>query len=245
LLASGDCSTPDLVVVDAVARKFAGRWALRGASIRVQAGEVVAIRGANGSGKSTLLRIVASALRPTRGVCTVCGHDVVRNARRVRSLVGLLGHAPGLYHDLTVLENLHFAARMSGIGNGDRAVTDAIEAVGLTGAAHIRARALSSGMQRRVALARIMMRSPKLLLLDEPYNSLDADGVVVVNALVRTTREAGGATLLVTPELDRAGAVADRIATMDGGRVRSVEAGPKLHTTVSGVAARTQLEVAG
>lgn len=180
-------------------------------------GETLAIRGSNGSGKSTLLRIIASALRLSRGECLVLGHDVVRDARRVRPHVGLLGHAPALYQDLTVAENLRFAARMACIADDPETIASAIHAVGLGRAAHERARNLSSGMQRRVALARLTMRAPRLLLLDEPYNSLDDEGVELVNQLVRATRDAGGATILVTHDIERVGALADRVATMDDG----------------------------
>jgi heme exporter protein A len=187
-------------------------------------GEVLAIRGSNGSGKSTLLRIIASALRLSRGECLVFGHDVVHDARRVRPHVGLLGHAPALYQDLTVAENLRFAARMACITDDQETIASAIHAVGLGRAADERARSLSSGMQRRVALARLMMRAPKLLLLDEPYNSLDDEGVELVNQLVRSTRDAGGATILVTHDVDRVGALADRVATMDDGMLLASEA---------------------
>ncbi|MDQ6830871.1 MAG: heme ABC exporter ATP-binding protein CcmA [Gemmatimonadota bacterium] len=211
--------------MEGVARRFGGRWALRGVSMRVRQGEVLAIRGSNGSGKSTLLRIVASALRPTRGTCSVFGHDVVKDARGVRPLVGLLGHASALYQDLTVAENLRFAARMTGLPDDERAIAAAIDAVGLGAAAQERARNLSSGMQRRVGLARLNMRAPKLLLLDEPYNSFDADGVELVNRLVRATRDAGGATLLITHDLDRVGRHADRAVTMEAGLLLAVESG--------------------
>jgi heme exporter protein A len=200
-----------------VARRFAGKWALRGVTLSVACGEVVAIRGSNGSGKSTFLRIIASALRLTRGECLVFGHDVASDARQVRPLVGLLGHAASLYQDLTVAENLLFAARMACIASDPRTIDAAIHSVGLERAANERARNLSSGMQRRVALARLTMRSPKLLLLDEPYNSLDDDGVAIVDRLVQDTRDAGGATVLVTHDADRAGRIADCVVTMDDG----------------------------
>ncbi|MEO6210812.1 MAG: ABC transporter ATP-binding protein [Gemmatimonadaceae bacterium] len=189
----------DAVLVDGVARRFAGRWALRGASMRARRGEVLAIRGSNGSGKSTLLRIVASALRPTRGTCLVFGHDVVHEAAAVRKLVGLLGHSPALYQDLTVAENLCFAARMMGIRDDDRLIASVIGRVALEAATHERARTLSSGMQRRVALARLMIRPPALLLLDEPHNSFDAEGVALARRPQdrRTARSRSGYSSMV------------------------------------------------
>ena len=207
------------VHLDAVAHRFGRRWALRGVSLRVEAGEVLAVMGHNGSGKSTLLRVVATLLRPTRGAGAVFGHDLVRDARTVRASVGLLGHAPGLYDDLTAVENLTFAARMLGLPDDAGRLLAALEAVGLPRevAAGERARSLSSGMRRRVALARTALQRPRLLLLDEPYNSFDSAGVQLVNDLVRETRDRGGAALLVTHELARAEGVYDRVVELDGG----------------------------
>lgn len=211
------------VELTAVAHRFGRRWALRGVSLRVVAGEALAVMGHNGSGKSTLLRVVATLLRPTRGSGTVFGHDLVREAGAVRASVGLLGHAPGLYDDLTAAENLTFAARMLGLPDDRAAVLAALEATGLPRevAATERARALSSGMRRRVALARTRLQRPRLLLLDEPYNSFDAAGVALVNDLVRETRERGGAALLVTHELARAEGVYDRVVELESGLLRA------------------------
>jgi heme exporter protein A len=122
-------STVDAVAAHGVARRFGGKWALRGVTESVKQGEVLAIKGSNGSGKSTLLRIIATALRLTRGECQAFDHDVTRT------------------------------------------IESAIAAVGLPRVASERARNLSSGMQRRVAIARLMTRAPRLLLLDEPQNT--------------------------------------------------------------------------
>lgn len=187
--------------------------------MRARRGEVLAIRGSNGSGKSTLLRIVASALRPTRGTCVVFGHDVVQEAATVRKLVGLLGHSPALYQDLTVAENLRFAARMMGVHDDDQMIASLISRVALEAATHERARTLSSGMQRRVALARLMIRPPALLLLDEPHNSFDAEGVALVNDMMLETSNAGGVTILVTHDVERVGDIVDRVLTMENGRL--------------------------
>lgn len=187
--------------------------------MRARRGEVLAIRGSNGSGKSTLLRIVASALRPTRGTCAVFGHDVVQEASAVRKLVGLLGHSPALYQDLTVAENLRFAARMMGVHDDDQMIASLISRVALEAATHERARILSSGMQRRVALARLMISPPALLLLDEPHNSFDAEGVALVNDMMLETSNAGGVTILVTHDVERVGDIVDRVLTMENGRL--------------------------
>ncbi|HEU4564692.1 MAG TPA: heme ABC exporter ATP-binding protein CcmA [Gemmatimonadaceae bacterium] len=211
-----------------VARRFGSRWALRGVSFRVEPGEVVVVIGHNGSGKSTLLRVAATTLRPTRGGGRVFGHDIVREANAVRGAIGMLGHAAGVYEDLTAAENLRFALEMLGRVVRAEEIAAALAAVGLGREGRERVRGFSAGMHRRLALARVKLHAPRLLLLDEPYSALDDDGVALVNALVDDTRARGGAVVIVTHDIARARAVADRWARMDGGRLALVEGAPAL-----------------
>lgn len=181
-------------------------------------GEAVAILGRNGSGKTTLLRIVATLLRPTRGSGSVFGHPIT-DTDAVRSRVGLLGHANAVYPDLTAAENLGFALRMLGRAVDPRFVDAALDAVGLGAHANTRARGFSAGMQRRLALARLRMLDPQLMLLDEPYSSLDPEGTELVTALIADARRQGGAAILITHDITRATKVADRILTLADGRI--------------------------
>ena len=215
-------SSTAAVELTGIAQRLGHRWAVRGVTLRVDAGEVVAIVGPNGSGKTTLLRVVATALSPTRGSGRVFGCDLVDEADAVRELAAMLGHATGLYDDLTVAENLDFAQRMLGRPSSAAAIGGALEAVGMRKHAAERVRSLSSGMRRRVALARLLLRRPRVLLLDEPYNTFDATGVAVVDALIRETARAGGAALVVTHDLARtAGAGYDRVLALDAGRLET------------------------
>jgi len=203
-----------------VAHRLGHRWALRGVTLRVEAGEVVAVVGANGSGKTTLLRILATTLTPTRGSARVFGHDVAAQPDSVRAITAMLGHSTGLYDDLSAAENLRFALEMQGAAPSRSAVGAALEAVGVAGHASESVRTLSSGMRRRVALARVMLRRPRLLLLDEPYNSFDDAGVALVDAFVRETISAGGAALVVTHDLARReGERYDRVVALSAGRI--------------------------
>ncbi|HEX7051033.1 MAG TPA: heme ABC exporter ATP-binding protein CcmA [Longimicrobiales bacterium] len=219
-----DADRPPAVEVEGIARRFGHRWALRGISLRVEPGEVVALVGHNGSGKTTLLRVIATALRPTRGDGRVFGYDLRRDAARVREHVGLLGHAPGVYGDLTAAENLRFAARMAGLAADDRAIAHALERVGLAREADVRARGFSAGMRRRLALARIVLRRPRLLLLDEPYASLDDDGVARVDAILAELKSAGHAALVATHGDPHARGVVDRVLSLAGGRIAAAPA---------------------
>ncbi len=204
--------------LDGIARRFARRWVLRGLSLTVQPGEAVALMGRNGSGKTTLLRIVSTALSPTRGTGSVFGNDLQQDGQSVRELVGVLGHAAGLYEDLTALENLRFALRMAGLPADKEAIRRALAAVRLAHEENERVRNFSAGMRRRLALARLLMRPPRLLLLDEPYAAFDKDGVDLVNDFVRDRLRAGGAALIATHDVERALPVIGRVVHIIDGQ---------------------------
>lgn len=209
--------TASAVELSGIARRFGRRWALRGVSLRVAPGEVVAVVGNNGSGKTTLLRVIATALRPTRGAGRIYGYDLLHDASRIRELVGLLGHAPGVYSDLTAAENLNFAMRMAGLEPDRKAVAAALAEVGLGREAAERVRSFSAGMQRRLALARLLLRRPRLLLLDEPYASFDVDGIERLNGFLAACKAAGHSAIVATHDLSRASAVVDTVLELSGG----------------------------
>jgi len=208
-----------MLAIDAnhVARRFGSAWVLRGVTFSAAPGEVVGLLGANGSGKSTLLRILATLLRPHGGNAQVFGHDVLRAPHDVRATVGYLAHSPGLYDDLTARENLAFAAAM--LERDERDVDNVLDRVGLQSAAQRQVRGLSAGMQRRLALARLMLVRPRLLLLDEPYSNLDADGILLANSMISEWATQGVAALVVLHELAPASSILDRTATIQDGRI--------------------------
>ncbi|MDA1080424.1 MAG: heme ABC exporter ATP-binding protein CcmA [Gemmatimonadetes bacterium] len=189
------------LAVDAtgVARRFGARWVLRGASLTLRTGEAAGLVGANGSGKSTLLRILCTLLRPTAGTARIFGADVVQDPDLVRASIGFFSPIPGVYDDLTARENLLFAATM--LGRPKRTADETLERVGLTHVSNERVRGFSSGMLRRLALARLLVHSPRLLLLDEPYNNFDVSGIALVNELIRETLARGGAALVVVHDV--------------------------------------------
>jgi heme exporter protein A len=200
-----------------VGRRFGSRWVLRGVSFEVRGGEVVGLLGPNGSGKSTVLRILGTLLAPSSGSVSVHGIDVVRDARAVRSQVGYLAHTPGLYEDLTARENLRFAAEMLGLPHD--AAEESLMRVGLERVGGERVRSFSAGMQRRLALARLTLLRPRVLLMDEPYSNLDADGIALMNDVIAGVVRNGGAALLVLHELAPASRILDRTLTLAEGRI--------------------------
>ncbi len=202
-----------------VTRRFGHKWALRGIELDVAFGDLVVIQGHNGGGKSTLLRVIATAVQPTGGSGRVLGKDLRREATAIRPESALLGTTNGLYEDLSATENLLFAARMLGVRQPAEPVAAALRQVGLANDADDRVRSFSSGMQRRLALARLLLHQPKLLLLDEPFNTLDADGAALVHDLMADTRERGGAVVVVLHDLARLSVTPSATHTMTMGRL--------------------------
>ncbi len=198
-----------------------GRFpALAGIDLEVAAGEVVLLRGSNGAGKTTLLRCLAGLVPLARGEARVLGHDLTdrRQARALRRRVGLLGHATGLYDELTAIDNVRFWGRAAGARAED--VDAAIDACGLGGRiGSLLVARLSAGQRRRTALACLVARRPELWLLDEPHAGLDHEGRDLLDDLVRRARAAGATIVVASHELDRAEALTDRIVTIAGGTI--------------------------
>ena len=197
-----DETTP-AVETHELARLFRRSPALAGVSLRVEAGRAVAVLGPNGAGKTTLLRILATALRPSFGSARVDGIDVSAQPEEIRPRVAFHSHATGLYDDLTGAENLQFAAELIGIPAADRPgrVDEALERVGLASERGLRVSTFSAGMRRRLALGRLLLGHPRLVLLDEPYAALDAAGMSLVDGLLDEWR-ASGATVLIATHAD-------------------------------------------
>jgi heme ABC exporter ATP-binding subunit CcmA len=204
-----------------------GRFpALAGATLRVERGEIVLLQGPNGAGKTTILRLCAGLLPVGRGSAQVLGVDLGADRRAVRARVGLLGHANGLYDDLSVTENVQFWGRT--VGATDAEVRAAVTQLGLDGRlADTKVARLSAGQRRRVALAALVARRPELWLLDEPHAGLDAEGRDLIDGLLRSAAAAGATVVVASHELDRAGSLAHRTVLVDRGAVVVAEpAGP-------------------
>ncbi|MCS7236533.1 MAG: heme ABC exporter ATP-binding protein CcmA [Armatimonadota bacterium] len=207
----------DPVTAEGLGRRFGAVVALEDVSFRVREGSCLLLTGPNGSGKTTLLRILATALRPTRGRAWVCGHDVVSEGHRVREVCAYLGASSGVYGGLTGLENLQLAADLC--GRPRERVPELVERVGLQPAAHRLVSTYSLGMRRRLALARLFLQGPQVLLLDEPFVGLDSEGARLVRELVSSVKEQGGAVVLATHDRDRAGGLYDAVAELQAGQL--------------------------
>jgi heme exporter protein A len=208
---------PPAVATNELARLFGRSAALAGISLQVDAGATVALLGPNGAGKTTLLRILATSLRPSFGSALVDGVDVTLRPDLVRRHVAYLSHATGLYDDLTAAENLRFAAAMRGLPHARAAVDRALAAVDLAGDAARRVHGFSAGMRHRLALGRLLLGAPSLILLDEPHATLDADGMVLVDQLISGWKASGVTVLVASHQAERVSRLADGFARLDGG----------------------------
>jgi heme ABC exporter ATP-binding subunit CcmA len=200
-------------------KAFGAALVLDELSFDAAAGEAVALLGANGAGKTTLLRILATLWRPTRGEVRVAGFDCVREAERVRERIGFVAHGALVYDDLTAFENLRFWSTLAGLRLAASDLRDALAAVDLDGAVNDRVRGFSAGMKRRLALARIVLSRPRVLLLDEPFAGLDQRGKKWLEEYLQAFRAGGGTILMVTHSFGRGLGVADRIVVLAGGRI--------------------------
>jgi heme exporter protein A len=170
------------VEVECLARHYGEREALSDVSLSLASGQTLVVFGPNGAGKTTLLRVLATLLRPHAGSVRVLGSALPQDGWAVRGRIGLLGHEPLLYRELTARENLRFHARLHGVA-GAR-VEELLAAVRIDDRADDPLRMLSRGMVQRVAVARTVLHDPELLLLDEPRSNLDPAAVELVDPLI-------------------------------------------------------------
>jgi ABC-2 type transport system ATP-binding protein len=201
--------------------------ALEEVSFTIGRGECVAVLGQNGSGKSTLVRLLSTLLLPDGGSARVFGHDVVRDERAVRGVVNRVSVEASFFKRMSATENLSYAARFYGLGPGQtrRRIPEILERVGFPGErSSARMEDLSRGMQQKVALARALLTSPTLLLLDEPTTGLDPRAKLEVQEFIREVRRLHDTTtLLCTHDMSEAEALADRVGILDGGRLLALE----------------------
>jgi heme exporter protein A len=191
---------------------------LHGLDLALAPGEALAVIGPNGAGKTTLLRILAGLMRPTSGEVRVMGRPLGRGDHQARRAIGLLTHQSLLYDDLTLLENLTFAARLYQLDRPPEVARAALDRAGLEERADELPRRLSRGLLQRAAIARALLHAPEVLLLDEPFTALDAPAADRLRSDLRSRLAQGRGLVLVTHHLAEAWELASRVAVLVGGR---------------------------
>ena len=197
-----------------LARAYGERVALTGVTLELPRGATLAVFGANGAGKTTLLRVLATLLRPHAGEVRVLGRELPRDGWAVRGRVGLVGHEPMLYRDLTARENLRFHARLHDVAPARGEAL--LDAVGMARRGDEPVRSLSRGMAQRVAICRALLHEPELLLLDEPLANLDPGAAGAVAPLIG--RASGAARVLISHDVEQGLNEADLVLGLRGGR---------------------------
>lgn len=204
------------ITLKQVYRHFGERTVLRNISFELKPGQTLAVLGRNGAGKSTLLRILATLLRQHEGEVEICGESLPRQAWKVRGRIGLLGHEPLLYRDLTGRENLTYHARLH--RQAPARVQEVLEAVGMEKRAEDPVRSLSRGMVQRLTVARAVLHRPEILLLDEPRSNLDPAAGKLVEPLIG--RDSGVTRVITSHDPQAALSEADLVLALGDGRVR-------------------------
>ncbi|MEV8118397.1 ATP-binding cassette domain-containing protein [Streptomyces xiamenensis] len=224
------------VVAEGLRKRYGGTYALNGFDLTVETGTLHGVLGPNGAGKTTAVRALATLLRYDAGRATVCGLDVAREPQRVRGVIGLTGQYAAVDETLSGRQNLVMFGRlhrMSKAAAGRRA-DELLERFGLTGAAAKSAGQYSGGMRRRLDLAASIIRTPRVLFLDEPTTGLDPRSRNEVWDAVRDLLAAGTTVLLTTQYLEEADQLADRISVVDAGRVIAEGTADELKAHIGG-----------
>ncbi len=202
--------------VDDLSRRYGKRWALIHISTKLEAGEACMLVGPNGSGKSTLIKCLGTALRPHRGRVLLEGQDLWANRGQLRSSIAYLGHQAHVYDDLSGPENL---AVWASLGGYQPDIPALLTRVGLDPDRDDPVRTFSAGMRRRIALARMLLKKPRLVLLDEPFTALDPPGRELMLSVVEDLKQTGASVLMATHLPPVAARVCEHAVALESGRV--------------------------
>jgi len=214
------------VVARDLEKRFGSTIGLDRIDLEISMGSTLAILGPNGAGKSTLLRLIAGLARPSSGSLEVGGHPAHHRSARAR--VGFIGHATGLYPELTARENLLFAARLRGVADARARAEAQLAEAGLTRVAERRTGGFSRGMSQRLSIAIGLIDEPEIVLLDEPFTGLDRTASDRLVERLVELRRSDRTLVLVSHDVTLAARLADAAVVLRRGRIAHREAGDQL-----------------
>jgi len=203
--------------IDGVWKFFGDFPALKQVDLRIEAGSVVALLGRNGAGKTTLLRILAGLSKPSRGAVRILGAEAREQSTRRR--IGVLGHSISIYDELSAFENLVMFGNLYGLSDSARRADAILERVGLARVRDGLAREFSRGMRQRLAVARAFLHDPEVLLLDEPFTSLDDKAIAVLQSMLQEMRDQGRTIVMSTHQLREALELCSHVALIQRGQI--------------------------
>jgi heme exporter protein A len=211
--------TTPLIALSRVTKRFGRQPVLREVSLELTQGDSLLLLGNNGAGKSTLLHLLSSVMRPSSGELRFRGRPYTRAGAEVRRAIGAMSHDSRFYADLTARENLRVFGTLYGIAGLPARIESVLAAVRLDAVPDVPVRTFSSGMLKRLGLARLQLQAPQVLLLDEPYSGLDQASLELMDEYLRQFRDAGGTTVLVTHQFTNGVGLCNCILIVDRGRV--------------------------
>jgi len=203
--------------------------ALKEVSLALQQGECYALFGPNGAGKTTLMKIFATLLRPTCGTVAIMGKDSVQDREAARQALYFIGHGSFLYDDLTTLENIKFTIGLRGGLPTLGEMKIALDRVGIGPYTSQKIRTLSAGMQKRLSLAKAILAKPTLLLLDEPYASLDEKGIDMMNEAIFDFLKKGSSVLISSHDRVKTAEVAHRAGILHNKGLKEIPVTELVH----------------
>jgi heme exporter protein A len=189
---------------------------LRDLNLSVNVGERLVLFGANGSGKTTLVKMLATLIKPTSGFIEIDGMELPKHGVRVRQNIGVLTHQYLLYDDLTGYENLRFFGKMFRVDHLTERIMYLAEMIGISDKLHVRTRTLSHGMQKRFSLARALIHSPSILIMDEPETGLDQEAIEILVNIVKSVKSS---LIMTTHNVEFGFRLADRVGIISGGSI--------------------------
>ncbi len=215
---------PPILSIKDLRKAYDGGFeALKGVSLDINEGEIIALLGPNGAGKTTLISTICGITRPTSGSVTVAGHDILTDYRQARSLIGLVPQDIALEPFERVINTVRFSRGLFGKGRKDTVVEDILRRLSLWDKRDNQIRELSGGMKRRVLIAKALAHEPRVLFLDEPTAGVDVELRKDMWDIVDQLRDDGVTTILTTHYIEEAEAIADRVGVISGGEILLVE----------------------